>query len=53
MHCEAVDTKEQDQSIAPEIGALTKIPLQFLLPHGDEAATSVKQVVHNRYKTRG
>ena len=43
--------KMVDQSIAPDIGASTNMPLQFLLPHGDEADFSVEQVVQNRYKT--
>ena len=53
MRCEAVDIEEKDQSTAPDIGASTKITLQFLLPHGDEAAASVEQVAQNHYKTWG
>ena len=29
------------------------MPLQFLLPHGDDAAASVEQVMQNRYNTWG
>ena len=53
MWCEAVETEEKDQLTAPEIGASTKMPLQFLLPHGDEAADSVEQITQNRYNARG
>ena len=53
MRCEGVDTKEKDQSTAPEIGALAKMPLQLLFPHGDEAADSVEQVAQNHYNTWG
>ena len=53
MRCEAVDTEEKYQSTAPEIGVSKNMPVQFLLPHGDEAATLVEQVAHNRYATWG
>ena len=53
MRCETVNTEEKDKSTAPEIGARKKMPLQFLLPHGDEAAASVEKVAQDRYNTWG
>ena len=48
MWCEAVYTEEKYQSTAPEIGVSTKIPLQFMLLHSDEADASVEQVARRR-----
>ena len=53
MRCEAVDTEDKDQSTSLEIRASTKIALQLLLPHGDEAADSVEEVAQNCYNTWG